>query len=626
MILFQYERQKNILKVELQKLRIVLFDIKIENLCAKIQESLANLDNEKFILVVVGEFSRGKSTFVNAMLGRNILPSSKKPTTNVISKIIYGDMPSYELVYRDGSRKRLSETEFLDIKAKDDEENNFKQESRLLSFVKKASSADILTKKNVLDNVEYAEVEYPLSFCKNNVEVVDTPGTNDLNVGRINITYNYLKHAEAAILVLSATQALSKSELEFLKERVLGNQIQDIFIVVNFKDQVEGEEERILAFVKANLAELPIDKNKIYLVSSKKALLWRRQENGEQLKPNALMDLPNDLQETGFLEFEAGLTRFLAEEKGKAKLQKYVKRSMLYINEAEQNINMRLEASAHSADELRQQLAEMHQEFTRTKHATNRIIKDMDAALSVEVQNLSEMCDSAVRAMRTAVLNSIDEYQDNMTDKEVKYLVESAITPLKKKLIEDVNNKQKADFQRESERAVQRLKTVFKDIELQNMAMRIDEQVNVALDIAFTETSKDNNEGLFGALGGMCVAALLGASGLGVLLGAFVGWNIFGNNDDKKDKLKAAVRKEFDENYKGFSEKMCSQYKKNSSALCQNLNQAVVNRLDNMEKQLQNLIDQKETAEVDSKKEQSKLNAQLQELNNIKNKLSEVMT
>ena len=176
-------------------------------------------------MVVIGEFSRGKSTFVNAMLGRQILPSSKQPTTNIISKIIYGEKPLYTLYYREEGRepKQITDDEFIAIKAQAEAEPSNLE--RVKSFLKKTED---------FSKIKFAEIAYPLSFCRNGVEVVDTPGTNDLNVGRMEITYEYLQNAEAAILILGADQALSKSEKLFLQERVLGNQIRDIFIVVNY--------------------------------------------------------------------------------------------------------------------------------------------------------------------------------------------------------------------------------------------------------------------------------------------------------------------------------------------------------------------------------------------------------
>ena len=52
----------------------------MKNLVSELNRNIQDMNEEVFNLVVVGEFSRGKSTFVNALLGQRILPSSKRPT------------------------------------------------------------------------------------------------------------------------------------------------------------------------------------------------------------------------------------------------------------------------------------------------------------------------------------------------------------------------------------------------------------------------------------------------------------------------------------------------------------------------------------------------------------------
>ena len=112
----------------------VLSNLENIRLEGKLREELKLLENESFTLVVIGEFSRGKSTFVNAMLGKAILPSSKSATTNVISKIVYGDRPNFTLYYKDGALRQVSEDEFSAIKAQAEE--NPSKFQQLKNFVK----------------------------------------------------------------------------------------------------------------------------------------------------------------------------------------------------------------------------------------------------------------------------------------------------------------------------------------------------------------------------------------------------------------------------------------------------------------------------------------------------------
>ena len=146
---------------------------------------------------------------------------------------------------------------------------------------------EFLHKKEDIGKIDYAIVSYPLDFCRDNVEIIDTPGINDLNNSRVDITYRYLNRADAVIMVLAANQPLTNSEMDFLKDRILSNQISDIFFVINFKDEAKTnqEEKAVVDYVKKELEPLMIDNDsplRMYLVSSKQALSYRRLENGRE--------------------------------------------------------------------------------------------------------------------------------------------------------------------------------------------------------------------------------------------------------------------------------------------------------------------------------------------------------
>lgn len=130
MDLERYICKKNLLKQNLQQLYVIADELELKNKTDLIKRSIEFLDNEKFELVVVGEFSRGKSTFINAMLGKKILPAKKRATTAIISKIIYSDEPKYYLHYKDNKKQidEISEEFFLKLiapgeKAEKEEKN-----------------------------------------------------------------------------------------------------------------------------------------------------------------------------------------------------------------------------------------------------------------------------------------------------------------------------------------------------------------------------------------------------------------------------------------------------------------------------------------------------------------------
>ena len=623
MDLKNYSLRKKALQNHFLFILKLLSDLNLRFTKDKLQNDKNNLINEKFSVVIIGEFSRGKSTFVNAMLGRSILPSSKQPTTNIISKIIYGEKPTYTLHYKEEGRqpKQISDEEFLSIKAQAEPEPSNLE--KVKSFFKKTDD---------FSKIKFAEIAYPLSFCRNGVEVVDTPGTNDLNVGRMEITYEYLQHAEAAILILGADQALSKSEKEFLRERVIGNQIQDIFIVVNYKDQLNGpdEEKRVKQYVLDNLSDLGDFSKRIFLVSSKQALLFRRKENGEELKKKALLSLPASLDETGFPQFEESLAYFLSEEKGLSKLKKYVQCCHNALDDIENDLKTRKEASTHSADELRQRLREARPRYQKTKEGAERVSQYLRSRLLMEEGELLQKADITAARIKQAATQAIDGYQDGMNSSDVQYLVDKAVTPIQKQFITDINEFQQQIMQRESKQAIKQLKKLWADMDFSAESLPLSSELAVLANVNVTEHSSPEDIGFGYRLAtdmiGLAAAIITGSWIVGFI--TILGTRYVKASSDvtgRKENIRQQVKKQYDQMLKNFCGDISKQYRKSVDMLCSSMQTEVDNRLETMEQQLRLLINAKESKERDEFAESKMIEKQFSEVKKIRANLAEVL-
>ena len=69
---------------------------------------LPKLDDERFTVVVLGEFNHGKSTFINALLGAPVMPTGITPTTAVLAHVMHGPRATATLVGDDGARKAIA--------------------------------------------------------------------------------------------------------------------------------------------------------------------------------------------------------------------------------------------------------------------------------------------------------------------------------------------------------------------------------------------------------------------------------------------------------------------------------------------------------------------------------------
>lgn len=615
-----YTHKKEILRNNLLKLQTILKELDLINLFNKINQDIDILQNEKFTLVVVGEFSRGKSTFVNALLGKKILPSSKRPTTNIISKIVFADEPVYEIFFKDGKSRYLTEEEFKNIKAQAEVDS-----SNILKF------KSFLQREEDFSKIDCAVIGQPISFCKNGVEVVDTPGTNDLNVGRMEITYNYLNQADAAVLLLNSTQVLTKSELDFLKERILGNQIKDIFVVINFKDQLNSEEEvKVKDYVYTKLKELVQIDPKIFLVSSSGALCYRIKQAGGKLTAREIMNLPDSFSDTGFSDLENALANYLDEEKGKAKLGKYIERIFIYIKSAENDINLRTEALARSTKELKNEISVLQPKVEKIKCATAIIVNNMKQQLSLSEIDLKTYVDGTVKNMRLAALKAVDNYQEGMSKNEIEQLIDSAVTPLQKELFENVNKKLNEAINAELEVALKNLKNIWNDFNLDKHNLFLENLSVITLDVNTGKTDDEirfNSKKTLYAVGAYLLAGLSGIGGVAVIGAAILGW-FFGKSEEEneqREKIKNQIRNQYDVKYKNFSVNICKEYHTSVDKICRKVQSEVNSYLDDIEKQLQEVILLKEKDEKEIEKQKQLLTNQLGELQNIQNAVEEVL-
>jgi small GTP-binding protein len=180
-----------------------------------------------FLLVIVGEFNSGKSSFINALLGERVVPEGVTPTTDRINLLRYGAVQSERLV-----------------------------EAFLL------------------------ERTYPAELLRE-LTVVDTPGTNAVVRRHEELTRDYVPRADLVLFITSADRPFTESERAFLGQvRQWGKKI---VFVINKIDILSrpGEREEVTAYVQAHAAELLDEAPLVFCVSARQALEARSAGGGE---------------------------------------------------------------------------------------------------------------------------------------------------------------------------------------------------------------------------------------------------------------------------------------------------------------------------------------------------------
>ncbi len=218
------------------------------------QERLPKLAAERLTLVVLGEFNRGKSTFINALVGEPVLPTGITPTTAVLTHLRHGEQRAAEIVRESGARTPLP----LD---------------KIADWVTVAGSAAEASGSAAAggDPVAHVEMTVPAAFLAGGITVVDTPGVNDINEQRADITYGYVPRADAALFLLDANQILTASERQFLEDRILRSARDRLVFVVTKADLLDDDElAEALAFARKHL-EAIVPEAPLFAISAKRA-------------------------------------------------------------------------------------------------------------------------------------------------------------------------------------------------------------------------------------------------------------------------------------------------------------------------------------------------------------------
>lgn len=317
-----FRERKQEVTVALQELGEIATGLGAKSLKERLDRELVKkLDEDRFHLVVVGEFNHGKSTFVNALIGETALPVGVTPTTAAIHHLKYADTPEATVVYQSGKRETI----------------NFEETRK---FAVGGGSS--------VDEVDYLEVGYPAPLLKERILLVDTPGVNDLSLQRADITYSYIPRADAVLFLLDAGQILKESERQFLNEKLLkASRDKIVFVITKWDILNEEEKKEALAYARTQLANLVKDPV-VFPISAETAL----QGGG--------------MEKSGMPELLAHLTNFLAEERGRILLDNALGEGVNVGNLLTKGVDARRRSLSMKTEELERRIKTLEEDLKGT--------------------------------------------------------------------------------------------------------------------------------------------------------------------------------------------------------------------------------------------------------------------
>lgn len=290
-----------------------------QKIAENLKEIHEKLIENRFHLVVLGQFKRGKSTFINSIIGDKILPTSVVPLTSIVTMLKYGQQEEIEVIFEEGNRQVISRGALPEYVTERGNPKNAKK-------------------------VKQVEIAFPSAFLKDGVFIIDTPGVGSTFENNTEMTYNYLPKVDAALFLLAVDPPISQSEIEFLKD--VQQYVEKVFFIQNKIDYLD-EEERLesMAFSKQVIEEaLGRDGIQIHPLSAKLALEAKNANDQEMLRRSRLP------------KFDAVLGQFLLNAKGKTVLRSALNGTRKLLSDEELTIQLESQAIETPLEQLEKKI------------------------------------------------------------------------------------------------------------------------------------------------------------------------------------------------------------------------------------------------------------------------------
>lgn len=239
----------------------------------EIADAAAALADQRLTVAVVGEFKRGKSSLLNALLDEpDLFPVDTSIATNLVTTVEHADEESITVVAGEG------EPEVRSI-----------ERDRIRDFVTEQGNP------GNEENAQIVTIALPNPKLADGLRLVDTPGVGGLNKAHTAITYGFVTSADVVLFVLDALTPLSTEELEFL-ERIRDRTDQILFVITKI-DKVDSA-EAIVDNTREKVAAVldrPEDEITIVPVSSFAKLESLKSGDEEDLEVSNFGELESEL-------------------------------------------------------------------------------------------------------------------------------------------------------------------------------------------------------------------------------------------------------------------------------------------------------------------------------------------
>lgn len=410
----ELEKRFNSVQQGMQSLLKIAQESDQSEIARRLQVAYDRSRERVFRVAIAGEFSTGKSTLINALLGKALLPTALEACTAVVTRIRRAEEdeePGVLVTFSRSGTRRVAE------------------EALRSSLTFQGQAGD--------DFPVEAEVLLPAgTFLDHGIEIVDTPGVNDPEARGEQVTLGFLPKADAIIFVTHAARAFKESEIDFLRDRVGDQDRGRVLFVVNACDLIEEDEDREDLRERAHqLLHEKYGRFQTHLLSARDGLAAREKNDAQGWDLSGLFSLSEQLNQ------------LLVRERGEGELRKAQTLAINFRSEMQRKIEDSV-ADLGLDEEIRSRRASRVQEAIQYLENSE---KEAQVLVHDRFQQLSDAVRSQIDSETSSLAGELDalgETAKEGQDKNIEAMAQNMVSNTGKKVLTSVQSKMRTEVDR----------------------------------------------------------------------------------------------------------------------------------------------------------------------------------
>lgn len=346
---------------------------------SELRSELDKIKNEYLYLAVVGQFKRGKSTLINALIGSDILPTAILPLTSIITLIKYNEIIAAKVIFENDRETGIPLIEL----------SNYITESANPSNIKK---------------VKFVEVQYPSELLKNGIVLIDTPGIGSLFLHNTKSAESFIPKIDAAIFVLSVDPTITQTEYQFFKD--VSSNIDRIIVVMNKIDLVDEKAKQEIVDYTRNIIGTSNNTHnyKTFPLSAKKALEAKQGIDKDLLLSCGIISLENELNGSIKTEKDSILQTNLLK-----KIDRFI--SLLYFS-----IELELNILKNPISTIEEKIKQFNNEKDKIINEKKATLYDFNGRIEELISELEDEMEDINKSQAVNLYNSVFVYLKSLKD------------------------------------------------------------------------------------------------------------------------------------------------------------------------------------------------------------------